>query len=202
MNTKIIIEAIGYCGSLLVLVSFLMTSVVKLRVVNTVGSFIFMIYALIIRSYPTAIMNFCLVVINLHNLRRLRGTESKTYDLIEMDPGDSYLQYLLNKYKEDILACFALQSILPEAADKVYLVNCNDVPAGVTFGKINGDVFDISLDYATPSYRDCSVGKFLCEQLAASGIRELRYSGPVENHENYLKKLNYVEENGVYVKRF
>ncbi|MCR4607972.1 MAG: YgjV family protein, partial [Oscillospiraceae bacterium] len=66
MNTKIIIEAVGYCGSLLVLVSFLMTSVVKLRVVNTIGSAIFAIYALIIHSYPTAIMNICLVAINLH----------------------------------------------------------------------------------------------------------------------------------------
>ena len=201
MNTKIIIEAIGYCGSLLVLVSFLMTSVVKLRVVNTIGSFIFMVYALIIRSYPTAIMNLCLVVINIHNLRRLRGTESKTYDMIELDPEDSYLQYVLNKYKADILACFPLKSILPEETDKVYLVNCKDALAGITFGKLNGSVFDISLDYATPSYRDCSVGRFLSEQLAASGINELRYSGPTENHEAYLKKLDYVEENGVYVKR-
>ena len=201
MNTKIIIEAIGYCGSLLVLVSFLMTSVVKLRVVNTIGSFIFMVYALIIRSYPTAIMNLCLVVINIHNLRRLRGTESKTYDMIELDPEDSYLQYVLNKYKADILACFPLKSILPEETDKVYLVNCKDALAGITFGKLNGSVFDISLDYATPSYRDCSVGRFLSEQLAASGINELRYSGPTENHEAYLKKLDYVEENGVYVKK-
>ena len=201
MNTRIIIEAIGYCGSLLVLVSFLMTSVVKLRVVNTIGSFIFMVYALIIRSYPTAIMNFCLVVINIHNLRRLRGTECKTYDMVELSPDDSYLQYILYKYKADILSCFSLTSILPERTDKVYLVNCGDATAGITFGKLNGDVFDITLDYATPSYRDCSVGRFLSEQLAASGIHELRYSGPTKNHEAYLKKLDYVEENGVYVKR-
>ena len=202
MNTKIIIEAVGYCGSLLVLVSFLMTSVVKLRVVNTIGSAIFAIYALIIHSYPTAIMNICLVAINLHNLRRLRGTASRTYDLIELDPGDSYLQHVLKKYKDDILACVPIKSVVPEDTDKVYLVNCDDSLAGITFGKLSGSVFNISLDYATPSYRDCSVGRFLSEQLAASGVKELRYSGPAEKHEAYLKKLNYVEENGVYVKRF
>lgn len=38
MNTSSLIEAVGYLGSALVLVSFLMSSVVKLRVVNTVGS--------------------------------------------------------------------------------------------------------------------------------------------------------------------
>ena len=36
------IELVGYLGSALVVVSMLMTSVVKLRVVNTIGSAIFM----------------------------------------------------------------------------------------------------------------------------------------------------------------
>ena len=34
MNTSMLIEAIGYLGSALVLVSFLMVSVVKLRIVS------------------------------------------------------------------------------------------------------------------------------------------------------------------------
>ena len=38
MNTHMLIEGIGYLGSLLVLVSMLMTSVFKLRVINTIGS--------------------------------------------------------------------------------------------------------------------------------------------------------------------
>lgn len=38
MNTSMLIEMLGYLGSLLVVVSMLMSSVVKLRLVNTVGS--------------------------------------------------------------------------------------------------------------------------------------------------------------------
>ena len=64
MDTATWIEIIGYAGSALVLVSFLMSSVVKLRIVNTIGSLIFAVYALIIKSYPTAILNICLVCIN------------------------------------------------------------------------------------------------------------------------------------------
>ena len=60
-----IIELVGYIGSILVLVAFLMTSVVRLRVVNSIGSLIFAISALIIQSYPTALMNFCLVLISI-----------------------------------------------------------------------------------------------------------------------------------------
>ena len=51
MDMKLILELIGYTGSLLVIVSMLMTSVVKLRVINTIGSVIFCGYALAIHSY-------------------------------------------------------------------------------------------------------------------------------------------------------
>ena len=71
MSKEVLIELFGYLGSFLVLISFLMTSVVKLRVINTIGSLIFMTYAVIIKSYPTAVMNFCLVLINLHYLWKM-----------------------------------------------------------------------------------------------------------------------------------
>lgn len=71
MNTAMIIEMVGYLGSVLVVISMLMTSVRRLRVVNSVGAGIFTIYALIIQSYPTALMNFCLVVINVYHLIRM-----------------------------------------------------------------------------------------------------------------------------------
>ena len=65
MDTNTIIELIGYFGSALVLVSMLMTSVVRLRLINLTGSVIFAVYALIIRSYPTALMNIALAGINI-----------------------------------------------------------------------------------------------------------------------------------------
>ena len=105
MNTSTLIEAFGYLGSALVLVSFLMSSVVKLRVVNTVGSMIFAIYALIIHSYPTAVMNFCLVCINLRFLWKLRR-QDPSYRLLSMQPGESYVQDFLKNCAEDIARCF------------------------------------------------------------------------------------------------
>ena len=72
--TNSFIEMIGYLGSSLVLVSFLMASVAKLRIVNSIGSVIFTIYAFIIHSYPTAIMNICLVLINIYYLVKLSNT--------------------------------------------------------------------------------------------------------------------------------
>ena len=60
------IELFGYLGSTLVVCSMLMASVVKLRVINMIGSVISGIYALIIGSFPLALMNFCLIIINFY----------------------------------------------------------------------------------------------------------------------------------------
>ena len=77
MNTSTIIEIAGYVGSTLVVVSMLMSSVVKLRVINTIGSVISATYALIIHSYPLALMNICLIIINVYNLMKLLKTKQQ-----------------------------------------------------------------------------------------------------------------------------
>ena len=94
MSTAAIYEIIGYVGSGLVLVSFLMTSVVKLRLVNCVGGIIFAVYALLIHSYPTMIMNICLVLINLYYLWKLRNSEPN-YRLVSLTPGGDYVDFFL-----------------------------------------------------------------------------------------------------------
>ena len=65
MNPQLVWEIIGYVGSALVLVSLLMSSVIKLRIINTIGSLVFCIYAIAIQSYPTAVMYVVLVLINI-----------------------------------------------------------------------------------------------------------------------------------------
>lgn len=57
MNYKIILEIIGYIGSAFVLISFLMATVIKLRIVNSIGSIISVVYGLLIHAYPTVVMN-------------------------------------------------------------------------------------------------------------------------------------------------
>ena len=71
MDTQMIVDLVGYFASLLVLVSFLMTSVIKLRIVDSIGALIFAVYAVIIRSYPTALMNLALVGINMYYLYKI-----------------------------------------------------------------------------------------------------------------------------------
>ena len=71
MDGKMMIEIFGYIGSALVVVSMLMSSIVKLRIINTVGSVISGIYAVICGAIPLAVMNICLITINIYGLVKL-----------------------------------------------------------------------------------------------------------------------------------
>lgn len=191
MDIKVIIEAIGYIGSALVLVSMLMTSVVRLRIINLIGSVIFAGYALAIRSYPTAIMNIALAGINIYHLVRIFN-EQRSYTLIRSDRKDGYFSYLLDKCEEDIRFWFPEYAKEDPDADIAYLVCCESNPAGMFLGKDagNGDV-EVVLDYATPVYRDTSVGHYLYTSLAREGYRSLIFRQNAENHIPFLEKVGF-----------
>ena len=192
MDTKLLIELFGYLGSALVVVSMLMSSVIRLRVINTIGSVIFAIYALIIHSYPTALMNFFLVGINIYQLLRLRNHD-KHYDLFEETTWDGYLAYFLNYYRSDIVNFFPMFSPdkLERAGTRVFCVCCDREVAGLLVGVQDGDTLDVLLDYSTPVYRDCSVGQYLYARLPEFGIVHLTYSENNKNHIGYLQKMGF-----------
>lgn len=200
MNTTMIIELAGYLGSTLVVVSMLMSSVVKLRVINTIGSCISATYALIIHSYPLALMNICLIIINCYNLAKLLKSEQQ-YDLIQADTNDAFLAYFIARYRQDIRDFFQETDLDLSASDTAYIVCCDAAPAGLLLGKTSENgVLDITVDYTTPVYRDCSVGKYLYAKLSEHGIRKLIYSGTSKKHAEYLLKMGFVPENGRYEK--
>ena len=73
MDSSLYLELFGYLGSFLVVISMLMSSVIKLRVINITGSIISGTYALIIGSFPLALMNICLIIINVYNVYKLKN---------------------------------------------------------------------------------------------------------------------------------
>lgn len=201
MDPKMMIEILGYIGSVLVVVSMLMASVVRLRLVNTVGSVVSATYALIIHSYPLALMNICLIIINIYNLTKLLKSE-KHYDLIDVKQNDAFLAYFMEHYKSDIREFFPDAERDAKSADAAYMICCDALPAGMLLGKKMKDgKLEILLDYTTPAYRDCSAGVFLYAKLAGKGIRQLVYSGKSQKHVPYLLKMGFAAKDGTYVKQ-
>jgi len=69
----IYLEIFGYIGTALVIVSMMMTSMLKLRLFNMAGALISMIYAIARNTWPVAVLNFCLLAINLfQTIKELR----------------------------------------------------------------------------------------------------------------------------------
>lgn len=195
------IELMGYFASLVVLVSLLMTSVVKLRVLNSIGSAIYVVYALIIGSYPTALMNLGLVAINIYFLVKLSRTKT-AFTLVELNAQENGLAHFLKLYQKDIAIYFPEFDGAAAAGEQVYMVYADENPAGVMIGRAeeNGTLA-VRLDYATPKFRDCSVGTFLYGELKESGIQGLTAANGPDKHTQYLRKMGFVETNGRFEKK-
>ncbi len=88
MDTNILLEIFGYIGTVLVVVSMMMTSVTKLRVVNMCGSVISAIYAGICGTWPIVVMNVSLFLINGFHLVRGAMAKKKTAEGISDGSGE------------------------------------------------------------------------------------------------------------------
>ncbi len=67
---NIYLELFGYLGTALVLVSMMMTCMTRLRILNISGSVISMIYAIAMNTWPVALLNLGLILINALQLYR------------------------------------------------------------------------------------------------------------------------------------
>lgn len=199
IDFKVILEIIGYIGSVFVVVSMLMTSVVKLRLINATGSVISIVYAAIVHAYPLAIMNFCLVIINVVNLIRLFKS-TKEYSVVKVSQGDSFLRYFIDFYGDDVKKFFPSFDASGSFSD-AYVVCCGSSPVGVITGNSSDGKMEVTLDYATPAYRDCSVGKYLYAYLAGSGVKTLCTASSSKAHEAYLVKMGFVKGEEGFVKK-
>lgn len=199
MDSSLYLELFGYLGSFLVVISMLMSSVIKLRVINITGSIISGTYALIIGSFPLALMNICLIIINVYNILKLKK-ESRKYEIVKGDTQDSFYKYFVNHYSEDIKNYFCNFEEEKASGDTVYYVFCNESPVGLFVGNKKNDKLDVVLDYTVLFYRDCSVAKFLYIAIKKEGFNQLEIEKPSEKHIPFLNKMNYTRQGDRYVK--
>jgi uncharacterized protein with PQ loop repeat len=69
-----IVDIIGYIASAVVLISFLMKNIKKLRVINTIGCLIFIVYGVLLNfSIPIILTNSVIVGINIYFLIKTKA---------------------------------------------------------------------------------------------------------------------------------
>ena len=171
----VVYEIIGYCGTALVLCSMLMTSVVKLRVLNACGSVFSVIYAYVTHTWPVLILNACLLMINIFQLVLLRRKKA-AFHLETAQIQDRSLQHFLNYYKNDIGIYFPELKQMP-ARGEVYIVYHDVEPAGILIGDREGSTIRVALDLFGP--------------LKEQGITTLIAQSNTPAHYRYLDKMGF-----------
>jgi GNAT superfamily N-acetyltransferase len=195
MDGKLWLELLGYLASVLVAVSLMMSRIVRLRVINLVGSLAFTAYGALIGAYPVAAVNAFICVINLWFLwKMLRAREY--FRILEIEPDSEYLRYFLSFHEDDVkhfLPGFAHE---PERGELTLFVLRDLVPAGLFIGEPRGDgTLWVRLDYVIPAYRDFKIGRYLYGERAdffrERGIHTIVTAAGSPTHAHYLRKMGF-----------
>ena len=194
---QIYLELLGYLASVLVAISLMMSSVLKLRLINLAGAIAFFIYGLLIGAYPIAAVNAVIVVVNLYFLYRIY-TSKEYFKLLDVDSSSAYLRTFLTFYKADIERFIPDYRFAPSEKQLIIFVLRDMVPAGLFIGQRNEQgEFHIYLDFVIPSYRDFKIGTYLYYQsgfFQQHGIRKLLSTPHNSIHAKYLKRMGFQEE--------
>ncbi|WP_028973056.1 YgjV family protein [Spirochaeta cellobiosiphila] len=192
-----LIEWLGFLASLIVAVSLTMTSVVRLRIINTIGSLIFSIYGFIIGAYPVFVLNGFIVIVNVIYLIKMYRTKD-FFEIIDCSQQDAYMSYFEKHYSQDIMHFFPDSGKEATADVNSYLILKNSQPIGLLKGVNNDSNFVIDVDYVIPEYRDFKTGKFLFHYnkqfFADKGIRVVSISTDQPNHIAYIKRLGFTQK--------
>lgn len=199
MTYQTALELTGYFASILILISLLMSSAVKLRLLNAVGAAVFTVYGILIKSYPTAFLNGVSVLVDLYYIAKLLRSSSQ-FTAYRVRQEESCLQEFLRFYRNDIGHHFPTYDFQIGPEDLIFLVYADANPVGLLIGQqTEKGVLKIRLDYTVPKFRDCSVGQFLYQELSQAGFTRLITPCATQDHEVYLKKVGFSKEAEDYV---
>ncbi|MEQ6375962.1 hypothetical protein RZN22_14290 [Bacillaceae bacterium S4-13-58] len=192
------LEWLGYLASLIVLISLLMSSIIKLRWVNLIGSAIFALYGFLIGALPVGFMNLGIVLINVYYLYKIYNSK-EYFKLLPIENDSPYVQHFLDFYESGIEKYFSLSEVDPIKSEVKLFILRNMVPAGLFIAKRHNEhTLEIMLDFVIPEYRDFKIGSFIYESSKTYFLSQgytifISYSSNPD-HINYLKKMGFVED--------
>lgn len=175
-------EVFGWLGSVLVVVSLMLSNLRRFRTINLTGSVIATIYNAALGIWPFVAMNAAIAVINVYWLIRLHRERfvSRRYAVLHSRVGDDVVQHTLTEHAAEIAAFYPQfdGSVCDEEGDReAFLVVTGDVTAGLVVLRRTGpDSAVVELDFVTKAYRDYTPGAFVYRDsgvIPALGLREV-----------------------------
>jgi hypothetical protein len=191
------LEWMGYAASAIILVSLLMSSIIKLRIINTIGSTIFAVYGILIGSLPVAVMNFGIVAINAYYLIKI-FSEKAPLSLVEMSPNSEYMTSFIDYYESDIKKFVRFNKAVLKDSVIAFLVLRDMQDAGAFIcSEHDSETLKIDVDFVTPKYRDFSIGKYIYKDqkklFLDKGYKRFIAESENDYHIKYLKKMGFSE---------
>ncbi len=196
MNPQFL-EWFGYGASILIVISLMMSSIVKLRWYNLAGAAMMSVYGMLIHAAPVALLNGFIVAIDIYYLCQVYFSRD-LFDILQPLPESRYLERFLDFYKTEIQKVVPeFDGIVPDNA-MVFFVLRNMVPACLFIAEREADrTLAIKLDFVIPEYRDFKIGHFLFEEkktfFPSCGFIRLTATATTNIHARYLKRMGFTE---------
>ena len=197
------VEWFGYAASLMVAVSLMMSSIVKLRWFNLIGATMFSSYGFIIGSLPVGFLNLFIVAINVVNLFRMYR-EKDDFRIMSLSGDSEYLSYFLKCHRKEIEKYFPLFDFDQGGARSAFYLVKNSIPIGLLIGHKQDDTtFMIELDYVGSPYRDFKMGSFIYQNndfFVRQDYRTLKAPSAGGSHDDYLRKMGFRQDGECFAK--
>ena len=197
------VEWFGYAASLMVAVSLMMSSIVKLRWFNLVGATMFSTYGFIIGSLPVGFLNLFIVAINVVNLLRMYR-EKDDFRIMGLSGDSEYLAYFLQCHRGEIEKYFPLFDFAERGERSAFYLVKNSIPIGLLIGhRQDKDTLLIELDYVGAQFRDFKMGSFVYRNndfFLNQGYKVLKATATGGGHDAYLEKMGFRREGQYFVK--
>ncbi|WP_158638490.1 GNAT family N-acetyltransferase [Metabacillus litoralis] len=195
-------EWLGYLASLIVLISLLMSSIIKLRWVNLIGSSLFSLYGFLIGALPVGTVNLGIVIINIYYLVKIYSASAKKeyFKILSIEKDSMYFNHFIDFYKEGLNKLTDPAKLKTNHYEVSFYILRNMVPAGVFLGsKHDNNTLKVELDFVIPEYRDFKIGSFIYEDskdyfLNLGYNRLISYTSNDE-HIDYLRRMGFKEKN-------
>jgi hypothetical protein len=198
-------ELIGYLASALIVLSLLMSSILRLRLIGLGGAITFTVYGLLIGAYPIAVANGAIIFIHIFHLTRmLRARAQESYfEALEVPPTSPILRRFVDFHLDDI------RRFQPDFdgvhGDELALLILRDaIPVGAVLAEVDAAGAHVTLDYVVPMHRDLRPGRFLwveSDAFTSRGVSRVTTTGPTEEHARYLASVGFTDEgHGVWAR--
>ena len=190
------LQILGYAASIVIFISLTMKSLVKLRIINAVGSLLFVIFALKTNSLPTVALNAGLVIINMYYFFRMMRSKDN-FDIMEVRKDNEIITRFCEKHRGELDAIFGSEAL--DACTNFAAYFRNDDIAGIVGYAQEFDgtsrAAKLFIDFVVPKYRDFAIARhFFIDDLdfwRNQGIDCLQIDSPASARIPYLKRIGF-----------